>query len=173
VTTPTTDEQSATARSLAQRTRWLAASGSTRASRQARAERRAELQMDAAGLRPGLCLMSTPQLQRQGRQWQLPKRLAAQTHELPPGSDLSWHLRRQVRGLFSLASVPRVHQDPAAARAGRFSIYPQSRTLPIVTLLVRCRTAASGASAANRARHGRRVRRAWAPLGLGATGEAR
>jgi hypothetical protein len=47
------------------------------------------------------------------------------------------------------------------------------RTLLIVTLLVRSHAASPGTAPADRARFGRYVRRAWAPLALGTTGETR
>jgi hypothetical protein len=133
VTMPRTDEQ-LTQHLLAQRTGWLAASDGVRASRQARAERRAELRMDAAVLRPGLWVTSEPRLSRHWRQRQLPAQLAARAHRLPPESGLGPHLRGLVRGLLSLVWVPRVRQDPAAARAGRFPIHLPSSYSPEAVL---------------------------------------
>jgi hypothetical protein len=100
----------------------------------ARAERRAELRMDAAVLRPGLWLTSEPRLSRHWRQRQLPVQLAARARRLPPESGLGPRLRHLTRDLLSLVWIPRVRQDPAAAQVGRFPIHLPSSYSPEAVL---------------------------------------
>jgi hypothetical protein len=133
MTLPTTEAQP-TPRRQQGRGPGRAAVSAASAWHHARAERRAELRMDAAVLRPGLWLTSEPRLSRHWRQRQLPVQLAARARRLPPESGLGPRLRHLTRDLLSLVWIPRVRQDRAAAQAGRFPIHLPSSYSPEAVL---------------------------------------